>query len=316
MASRPACRTLTEDELYAELATGRFRRVVICTGAGVSTAAGVADFRSKGGLFDAIRAKYAARFPDVLAEPERLLSRQFVREHPQVWREEVQPWLRQWKAVDAVPTATHRFCAWLHRQGWLRRVYTQNVDGLHSHASLDLPAELVVEVHGALRDGSIVLYGDALPRRVIACASADFHSGNSPDLVLVFGTALQVAPFCALPNLAPVGCTRVLVNRDLSHALRNAWSTPARRGGLDAMSGLSDGGLYGSGASVASSTKIGGRHVTLRPRWDVKEEKRWRQRQQGQNGRLGRATARHRGLFGRRFLLSGCYPRPLEAAGP
>ena len=43
------------------------------------------------------------------------------------------------------------------------------------------------------------------------------------DLILVMGTSLQVAPFCALPNMAPKGSTRVLVNRNLSDCIQNTY---------------------------------------------------------------------------------------------
>ena len=67
----------------------------------------------------------------------------------------VQPWLASWRAEDARPTAAHRLCAWLHRRGWLRRVYTQNVDGLHLAPELGLPASAVVECPGSFRDGML-----------------------------------------------------------------------------------------------------------------------------------------------------------------
>ena len=86
------------------------------------------------------------------------------------------------------------------------------------------------------------------------------------------GTSLQVAPFCALPNLAPPGCTRVLTD-----AQTNDWCVPAH-GGLDAAAGLYDsGGLYGGGlARLSSSITLAGRPVTLRPKWG-REGKVWRQ---------------------------------------
>merc|ERR1712032_442602 len=77
---------------------------------------------------------------------------------------------------------------------------------------------------GALRDGSVVMYGDPLPRRFGQCCEADFRSpsvGTEVDLILVFGTSLRVAPFCTLPNMAPQGCHRVLVNNNMGHCLRN-----------------------------------------------------------------------------------------------
>lgn len=160
-----------------------------------------------------------------MSQPENLLSRSFLDRHNEAWRDEVAPWLRQMRWREARPTATHHFCAWLQRQGWLRRVYTQNVDGLHSHPEVGLPSEYVVECHGALRDATIVLNGDSLPQRFDTCCRQDFSKDaggghdDDVDLVLVFGTSLQVAPFCGVPNMAPTGCSRVLVNRCLADCM-------------------------------------------------------------------------------------------------
>jgi len=90
---------------------------------------------------------------------------------------------------------------------------------------------VIVECHGSLVDAeddikSIVLYGDNLPDRFFEACKQDFGDDSSPqvDLMLVLGTALQVAPVCAVPNLAPRGCTRVLVNRDLHDCFTNDFS--------------------------------------------------------------------------------------------
>ena len=265
---RPVSQRLAEEDFFDHLAAGQYRNIVVCTGAGISTAAGIADFRSAGGLFDSLQRRFGERFPLVLREPERLLSRTFARQHPEVWRDEVEPFIRSWKrdGDDAPrPTATHAFCLWLHQRGWLRRIYTQNVDGLHTHAALmagDAFRDKVVEVHGALHDGSIVLYDDPLPARFFDAVRADFaHATEAVDLMLVIGTALQVAPFCAVPNLAPPGATRVLINRCLADAMTNDWSRAAPSG--------FDNGCYGcSGGMVAcTTTRLAGRDVSLRPKW-------------------------------------------------
>lgn len=112
---------IDQEELFFLLAAGKFRNVVVLTGVGVSTAAGIPDFRSpSGGLFETLRGLFAKRFPVVHDSPEFILSRVFVKSHPTVWKEEVQPILELYQTEmhnKYEPTATHRFCAWLHRRG-------------------------------------------------------------------------------------------------------------------------------------------------------------------------------------------------------
>ena len=120
----------------------------------------------------------------------------------------------------------HKFCAHLAHRGWLKRIYTQNIDGLHCHPSLDVPSEKVVECHGSIQRGDLVLYGDPLPLYFRETVQRDFVPTDTEarvDLILVMGTSLQVAPFCALPNMATKGSTRVLVNRNLSDCIQNTY---------------------------------------------------------------------------------------------
>lgn len=275
---RQRAQALTEEELFERLAAGEFRRVVVITGAGVSTAAGIPDFRSHGGLFEGIQANWAGRFPELWAEPERLLSQNFADSQPRVWTEEVLPWLSAMKWEGAAPTATHHFCGWLSRRGWLRRVYTQNVDGLHVHEDVGLPQQLVVECHGALRDGSIVLYGNSLPASFDRACRQDFPPSSAEagvDLLIVLGTSLQVAPVCGVPNMAPRGCARVLVNRSLADCAANAWSPrPRQRCGYYDTSEIMD-----CHYAPATSVPIGAhKRVALRPLWrDARACRRWRQ---------------------------------------
>lgn len=284
---RSAMPALQEEEFFERLSAGEFQNIVVCTGAGISTEAGIADFRSSGGLFDEIRDRFGARFPSVQRAPETLLSRAFVCEHPDAWRGEVVPWLRTWKMQEASPAAAHRFCAWLHQQGWLRRIYTQNVDGLHTHPELSMPDGMVVECHGSFRDGSCVLYGDPMPDTLDEACREDFGQAEPPvDLVLVMGTSLQVAPFCAVPNLAKKGCARVLVNACLEDCLSNNFSHrggPKSRYAVERSSRSCS--LYDDGSDDSlqqarvSTVCLGGRkHASLRPLWRSREgDKRWSQ---------------------------------------
>ena len=269
---------IEEAEIFEGLASGTYRNVVVLTGAGASTAAGIPDFRSPGvGLFDAIRARFGDRYPETWDCPEHILSRSFAAANTEIWEREVLPMTRLMHAggnsggIRFEPTRAHRFCAWLHRRGALRRVYTQNVDGLHTHSSLGMPEEAVVECHGATRDGSLVLYGDPLPKRFYDCCDLDFPTttsgrGGKVDLLLTFGSSLQVAPFCAVPNMTPRGSVRVLVNRSLRDCLRNEFCTPL-------------GASRRYGMVNTHRARIGSRKdVPLRSMWTGREgNKKWRQ---------------------------------------
>lgn len=253
-----------ESIIFEKLNSLAYRNVVVLTGAGVSTAAGIPDFRSPGGLFETIRDRFGEKFPFVHDCPEILLSRSFAMKFPQTFQKEVTPILEHiGTSYNALPTHTHKFCKWLDEKGILRRVYTQNVDGLHLHPSLGMDSEKVVECHGSMRENNLVLYGDGLPKRFYKCCNQDFSQDNKNgpvDLLIVFGTSLQVLPFKAIPNLAPRGCTRVLVNRIIADC--------------NDASGNRD--EYGS--RLNGAVRVGDRHVTTRNLWMNRDgNKKWSQ---------------------------------------
>ena len=231
-------------EFYDSLANGKYKSIVMVLGAGISVSAGIPDFRSPGGLFEAVRNHFGEKFPEVMETPEHLLSRKFCSENPEVWKNEVVPMLRSWKLEDTQPTITHKMIGWLYKQGWLTRVYTQNIDGLELHPeilselSIDTTneySEKIVQAHGSMRNGTVVLYGDKLSDNFYKTCEKDFNNPEKPvDLVLVMGTSLQVAPFCAIPNLVPKTATRVLVDPNPNRVLSlNPWSTTTKLAGRD-----------------------------------------------------------------------------------
>lgn len=118
----------------AELLADR-RKVVIFTGAGVSTDSGIPDFRSPGGVWTRFDPRQFT-YQRYLAEPEtRRLAWQMRREMHH---------------LRPRPNAAHEACVRLAERGRLAGVITQNIDGLHVDAGLD--AAMVCEVHGTSRE--------------------------------------------------------------------------------------------------------------------------------------------------------------------
>jgi NAD-dependent deacetylase len=112
------------------------RRIVVLTGAGISTDSGIPDFRGPEGVW--------TKNP----EAERLANLQTYLADPEVRR-------RSWRtridspARTALPNTGHRALVTLERRGLLDTLVTQNVDGLHLAAGND--PQRVVEVHGTMR---------------------------------------------------------------------------------------------------------------------------------------------------------------------
>lgn len=108
------------------------RRVVVFTGAGVSTDSGIPDYRGSGGQYSAYQPVYYKEF--LTLDRKR---REYWQHKASVW-----PAIR-----DAQPTAGHRLAVRLFETGRLTGVITQNIDGLHEKCGL--PSEVVVNTHGS-----------------------------------------------------------------------------------------------------------------------------------------------------------------------
>ncbi|MEU5846753.1 SIR2 family NAD-dependent protein deacylase [Saccharopolyspora shandongensis] len=114
---------------------GRARRITALTGAGVSTASGIPDFRGPNGVWTKNPA--AQRLTDIdtyIADPQ-------VRE--EAWRSRAEH-----SAWRAEPNAAHRAFVDLDRSGRLGALLTQNIDELHQRAGLD--RDRVLELHGTI----------------------------------------------------------------------------------------------------------------------------------------------------------------------
>jgi NAD-dependent deacetylase len=123
-------------------------RIVVLTGAGISTESGIPDFRGPQGVW--------TRDPAA----ERRATLQHYMSDPEVrrdaWRHRVEH-----PAWQAEPNAGHRALVELERRGTLDTLITQNIDGLHQAAGSD--PERIVEVHGSMREVVCMSCGERAP---------------------------------------------------------------------------------------------------------------------------------------------------------
>jgi NAD-dependent deacetylase len=161
----------------------RAERIVVFTGAGVSTDSGIPDFRSPGGIW--------TRY-----DPRQLGFRRYVSDPDArrlAWRLR-----RELHHLEARPNPAHLACTRLAAAGRLAGVITQNVDGLHGDAGL--PPELVCEVHGTGREVVCLSCGDRGP---MAAAVARVEAGEDDPPCLGCGGILKAATVSFGQNLPP-----------------------------------------------------------------------------------------------------------------
>ena len=198
------------DEVTLERAAGILAdcdHAIALTGAGISVDSGIPDFRSPGGLWDRFDPAVYAQLDTFLHHPEK--SWEMFLEVEQV-------------IASARPNPAHHALAVLEREGIVRSVITQNIDGLHQAAG----SRSVREFHGthstlhcvecgqhysrdvvraeipprcacgqALKP-AVVLFGEAIPE---GPALASAQDAELCDAMLVVGTSAEVYPAAAIP---------------------------------------------------------------------------------------------------------------------
>ena len=107
--------------------------IVFFGGAGVSTESGIPEFRSKDGLYNQ---KY--KYP-----PEEILSHDFFIENTE---EFYKFYKEKMNSLKYEPNITHKKLANLEKEGKLKAIITQNIDGLHQKAG----SKNVYELHGSI----------------------------------------------------------------------------------------------------------------------------------------------------------------------
>ena len=208
-------------------------RIVVLTGAGISTDSGIPDFRGPQGVWTKNpEAEKLATLQNYLADPD-------VRKRAWQSRLESPAW-------QAKPNAGHRALVVLEERGKLDTLITQNVDGLHQLAGSS-PGR-IVEIHGTMREVNCLACGERAPmERVLArlrageedpacrtCGgilkSATISFGQSlvqkdliraeqaarrGDLMLAVGTKLSVWPIAGVvPTARDAGARVVIVNAE------------------------------------------------------------------------------------------------------
>lgn len=185
--------------------------IVFFGGAGVSTESGIPDFRSPDGLYNQ---KY--KYP-----PETIISHSFYLRNP----EEFYRFYKD-KMIypEAEPSITHKALAKLEKEGKLKGVITQNIDGLHQKAG----SKNVIELHGSVLrnycsrchkfyEVDKILESDGIPRcdcgGIIKPDVVLYEEGlneadidnavkliKEADILIVGGTSLGVYPAAGLIN--------------------------------------------------------------------------------------------------------------------
>jgi len=208
-------------------------RIVVLTGAGISTESGIPDFRGPNGLW--------TRDP----EAEKLSDIRYYVADPEVRRRAWQKRLSN-PGWTARPNQGHEAIAELERRGKLHALITQNIDGLHQKAGSS--PERVIEVHGTMHSvlcwdcgwrgpmlptldrvrageadpactecggilkSATILFGEGLGPGVMERAMA---AAIEADLLLAVGSTLQVYPVAGVvPAAKSAGARLVIVNAD------------------------------------------------------------------------------------------------------
>lgn len=210
------------------------KKVCLFTGAGVSTGAGIPDFRSPDtGLYSNL-AKLNLPYAEAVFDID------FFKENPKPFytlAEELFP-------GNYAPTKFHYLVRILQEQNLLKRVYTQNIDILDRLAGVK--DNFIIEAHGSFATSrcihckkevsikklkvmikekkvptcahckgyikpDITFYGEGLPSKFFETWDKD---RDDVEVALVSGTSLTVYPFASLPSSLDKTCLRVLANRE------------------------------------------------------------------------------------------------------
>ena len=209
------------------------RRIVVLTGAGISTDSGIPDFRGPQGVW--------TRNP----QAEKMATLQHYVADPDVRKRSWQDRLSS-PAWQAKPNAGHLALVELERRGNLDTLVTQNVDGLHLMAGTS--PERLIQIHGTMREVTCLACGERAPMEralarvrageddpacrscggILKSATISFgqslvaadltraqQAAHRSDLMLAVGTKLSVWPIAGVvPTAKEAGARVVIINAE------------------------------------------------------------------------------------------------------
>ena len=198
----------------------KYSKILFMIGAGISTSAGIPDFRSNTGLFKQLQDKYN------LSSPEEFFLLTTFYSNPKYFYEFTK--LFDLSKINA--TITHKFINYFVHKNIVKYIFTQNIDGLEIKAKI--PKEKLIFAHGSFYEGNcprcdipidiekinegiekgevyycpqckgptkpyVVFYGEGLPKMFFQ----KIEESKDTDLIIIMGTSLKVRPFANIPFL-------------------------------------------------------------------------------------------------------------------
>jgi len=190
--------------------------IVLLSGAGMSTNAGIPDFRGPNGIYRR----------QLGVNPERIFDIDYFLEDPSFFYKFHREFLQTLKNIK--PTYAHKFFAALEKNGKLKGIITQNIDSLHQMAG----SKNVMEIHGGIwksfcidcnktwdyEESMKLVFSQEVPRcdrcggiikpDIVFFGEMVKHLEESQklvkecDLLFVVGSSLVVTPAALLPRLA------------------------------------------------------------------------------------------------------------------
>ncbi len=221
------------DNLKNNLMNKKYSKILFMVGAGISTSAGIPDFRSKTGLFKQLQDKYN------LSSPEEFFLKQTFLEKPQYFYE----FTKLFDLSKINSTITHKFMKFFVDKNIVKYIYTQNIDGLEIKAKI--PNDKLIFAHGNFYNGhcakcnkeidiqkinegiekgeiyycpeckgpckpNVVFYGESLPQRFFE----KLQECKDVDLIIIMGTSLKVQPFASIPYLTNPKADILVINME------------------------------------------------------------------------------------------------------